>query len=98
MVAFGRVQMCREERKERLRRKKEGSKPEEPQKIGCGMNGTDDKTCSQPKEMPFASTHKPYSSSPERVSWNPREARRISDGPLDDESTCSESDESEIIL
>lgn len=102
LMAFGRVQTCRAERKERLRRKKEGNNSETPQKVGWEMDGANDRACDLPQVTPSPDDNRPDSSSQGIVGRRPRNEAETSDvcghRTIEHEDGSSESEESETIL
>ena len=97
LVAFGKVQMCREERKERLRRKREGDRVKGPQKVGWGMDGANDGMYNGPNATLLPNGKDPGRSSTYGVHGHSRREMGAFNDPLDEETGYGESEESEVI-
>ena len=98
LVAFSRVQTRREERKERIRHKKEGDRPKGFQEIRWGMDGGSDGACHSSTGATSPNGRSLDSSSPYGSNGYPRKTVKAFDDASDSEEKDSGSEESEMIL
>ena len=94
LVAFSRVQRRREERKERVRRKKEGDMSNVSQEIGWGMDGGSDGAYQKSAGPASPNGRSLDSSSSYGSNEYPRKTVVVPDDPIDE----SGSEESEVIF
>ena len=93
LVAFSRVQTRREERRERIKRKKEAGKQKRSEEIGWGLDGGSDETCH--KSTGAVSLN---GRSLESTNGDPGKTLKVFDRASDSEDKDSGSEGSEVIL